>query len=80
MEKKLPPSEEWPVWSPKLSMTRIKNAETIEEIEYEIGLLKQKERLFTVYRPDSIIQRRISNALFYATEKIEIIKLTQFKI
>lgn len=79
MEKKLPPSEDWPVWSPKLSATKIKNAVTIEEIEYEIELLKQKDRLFTVYRPNATMQRRIGNALRYAEEKIEIIKLTQFK-
>jgi hypothetical protein len=73
MEKKLPPSEDWPVWSPKLSMSNIKNAETIEEVEYEIGLLKQKDHLFTTYRPNATMQRRIGNALRYAREKIAII-------
>ena len=73
MEKKLPPSEDWPVWTAKLSMTRIKNAETIKEVESEIQLLKQKDHLFTTYRPDPIMQRRIGNALRYAREKIEII-------
>ena len=74
MEKKLPPSEDWPVWTPKLSMSRIRNAEPEEDVKYEIGLLKQKDRLFTAYRPDPIMQRRIGNALRYAEEKIEIIK------
>ena len=74
MEKKLPPSKDWPVWTPKLSMSRIKNAETIEEIESEIALLKQKDHLFTTYRPNATMQRRIGNALRYAEEKIQIIK------
>ena len=80
MEKKLPPSEDWPVWSPKLSATKIKNAVTIEEIEYEIGVLKQKRNLFTNWKKDPVMVRRIDNVLQYGQEKIEIIKLTQFKI
>jgi len=72
MEKKLPPSEDWPVWSPKLSYQRIKKAETIEEIEYEIALLEQKDQLFTKYRPNATMQRRIRNMIFYAKGKLEI--------
>lgn len=73
MEKKLPPSEDWPVWSPKLSMTRIKNAETVEDVEYEIGLLNQKRHLFTVWKKDPVMVRRIDNVLQYSQERISII-------
>jgi len=73
MEKKLPPPEDWPVWSPKLSMTRIKNAETVKEVEYEIGLLNQKRHLFTVWKKDPVMVRRIDNVLQYSKEKISII-------
>jgi len=75
--KKISTTEE--VWTPDLSLQRIKDAETIEELEKEITFLKEKDQQLTRYRPNPVTQRRITNALWYASEKIEIIKLTQFK-
>jgi len=71
------PSEE--IWTPALSLKRIKDAETIEELEKEITFLNKKDQQLTRYRPNPVTQRRITNALWYASEKIQIIKLTQSK-
>ena len=67
------------IWTPALSLQRIKDAGTIEEVEEEIKILNKKDNQLTRYRPNPITQRRITNALQFAAEKIEIIKLTQPK-
>lgn len=72
MGKNFPPSKARSTWSPTESLSRIKDAETVEEVESEIKLLNQKRRISSLLK-DTVTIRRIDNALQFGQEKLSII-------